>query len=177
MTTLVVLFSVANPNSYDVITAELVEEVKKYHRSDVSPAVILVGTDTEKRNNRCFLSEEYRPGITEEMGQQLASKIKAVKYIELSSWDDDDGKKKLLEETVFTSLRHNSTQKYNEKHWFKKRVKQVFLNVLCLFFIIFSYFFVSKKLVSGTELDFCFNQSDHCLQNFSRDASPEESSG
>ena len=111
MTALVVLFSVENPHSYDVITPELVEEVKKYHQSDVSPAVILVGTDTEKRKNRCSLSEQFRPPITEEMGQQLASKINAV-YMELSSWDDDDndGKKRLLEEIVFTSIRHDSNQ-------------------------------------------------------------------
>ena len=71
---------------------------------DIQLPIILVGTETDFRNDPKISSNQGNDPVTYEMGEKLARKIKAVKYMVCSSFDGTDVEK-VFEEAVWASLR------------------------------------------------------------------------
>eukprot|EP01107_Rhizomastix_libera_P000791 TRINITY_DN1149_c0_g1_i2.p1 TRINITY_DN1149_c0_g1~~TRINITY_DN1149_c0_g1_i2.p1 ORF type:complete len:194 (-),score=41.64 TRINITY_DN1149_c0_g1_i2:196-777(-) len=78
-------FSLTNSVSYENITSKWYPEVSHF-----CPGVplVLVGTKLDTRTDRAVVEKLTQQGqkvVTPEMGMQLATKIKAVKYVECSA--------------------------------------------------------------------------------------------
>ena len=100
---------------------------------DIQLPIILVGTKTDLRNDPETLSNQQNDPVTYEMGEQLACKIKAVKYLECSSSDGTDVEK-VFEEAVWALIRRfeeerkTLIQKEN-KGFFKLFFERLFLTL------------------------------------------------
>ena len=94
-----VCFSVVNPVSYENVLAKWIPEVSHF-----CPNVpqILVGTKLDLRDDpviRDKLSNQNQTPITTEQGNELARKIKAIKYMECSA-KTSQGLKAVFDEAV-----------------------------------------------------------------------------
>ena len=105
-------FSVVNPATFHVNKTRFLDKLKhqslrNHSYNSFPPIIILVGTETDLRNDpetlNNLLKQEEQP-LTYEMGEQLARDIKAVKYLECSSFDGTKIKM-VFEEVVWASLR------------------------------------------------------------------------
>ena len=100
------IFSVVNPDSCYAITSNLVENTMKRSDSFAGP-VFLIGYQADLRNDAETLetlSKQGKQPITYEMGEELARRIDAAKYMECSSGDVTEIAK-VFEEAVWDSLR------------------------------------------------------------------------
>eukprot|EP01103_Thecamoeba_quadrilineata_P014602 TRINITY_DN4396_c0_g1_i1.p1 TRINITY_DN4396_c0_g1~~TRINITY_DN4396_c0_g1_i1.p1 ORF type:complete len:187 (+),score=22.32 TRINITY_DN4396_c0_g1_i1:50-610(+) len=82
---LVICFVVVNPISYENVTSKWYPEVMHY-LSEVP--IILVGTKVDLRKDEKILEllrQSNQQPVTHSQGQELARKIKAVKYLECSA--------------------------------------------------------------------------------------------
>uniref|UniRef100_A0A6B2LKK2 Uncharacterized protein n=1 Tax=Arcella intermedia TaxID=1963864 RepID=A0A6B2LKK2_9EUKA len=103
-----VLFSVVSQSSFDEISSKWIPEISHY-----SPGTpfILVGTKTDLRENAETLSSLSKKGlhpIDTSQGQDLAHKIKAIKYFEISALKNPKGVKDLFHTAILSS----SSQKH-----------------------------------------------------------------
>ena len=89
----VVAFSVVEPKSYNSIEEKWFPELKRYCPKAI---IVLVGNKTDLRSN----SKRH---ITTDMGEQLAYRIKAAKYLECSSTEEEKVEQ-VFEEIVWASL-------------------------------------------------------------------------
>ena len=130
-------FSVVNPATFHANKTRFLDKLKlqslRNHSYDsFPPIIILVGTDTNLRNDPETLNNLLKQGeqpITYEMGEQLAREIKAVKYLEYSSFDGT-GIEKVFEEVVWASLRRFEEERktliQKEKGFFQRFFNRLF---------------------------------------------------
>ncbi|CAD5118352.1 DgyrCDS7062 [Dimorphilus gyrociliatus] len=94
-----ICFSVVSPPSFDNVTTKWCKEIR--HHCPDAP-VVLVGTKIDLREDKGTLSElssQNLQPIKREQGVKLASKIRAVKYMECSALTQR-GLKQVFEEAV-----------------------------------------------------------------------------
>ena len=99
-----VCFSVVNPTSLENVEFKWFKELQ--HNATNVP-IILVGTKVDLRREKAIVSkleEEGQSPVTEEQGKAMASKIRAVKYLECSALSQE-GLKKVFDEAIRTALR------------------------------------------------------------------------
>ena len=99
-----VCFSVVNPTSLENVEFKWFKELQ-HHATNVP--IILVGTKVDLRREKAIVSkleEEGQSPVTEEQGKAMASKIRAVKYLECSALSQE-GLKKVFDEAIRTALR------------------------------------------------------------------------
>jgi len=94
-----ICFSLVNPVSFENVSAKWYPEVMHF-----CPEVpqILVGTKLDARSDAALLEKLKSQGqkpVTNEQGQELARKIKAVKYMECSA-KTSDGLKAVFDEAI-----------------------------------------------------------------------------
>jgi len=94
-----ICFSLVNPVSFENVSAKWYPEVMHF-----CPEVpqILVGTKLDARNDVALLEKLKSQGqkpVTNEQGQELARKIKAVKYMECSA-KTSEGLKAVFDEAI-----------------------------------------------------------------------------
>ena len=114
-----VLFSVVDPVSYSSVTKHWIQAMID---NLPSAPTMLVGCEKCQRsyNPKPFqkLKTLPRRSITSEMGERLAQKINAVKYMECSNFDGlrlED----IYEEVAWTSLRYTGKQHRKTMNWFR----------------------------------------------------------
>ena len=99
-----VCFSVVNPTSLENVEFKWFKELQ-HHATNVP--IILVGTKVDLRREKAIVSkleEEGQSPVTEEQGEGMGSKIRAVKYLECSALSQE-GLKKVFDEAIRTALR------------------------------------------------------------------------
>jgi len=94
-----ICFSLVNPVSFENVSAKWYPEVMHF-----CPEVpqILVGTKLDARNDQAIVEKLRSQGqkpVSVEQGQELAKKIKAVKYMECSA-KTSDGLKSVFDEAI-----------------------------------------------------------------------------
>jgi len=94
-----ICFSLVNPVSFENVSAKWYPEVMHF-----CPEVpqILVGTKLDARGDQAFIEKLKSQGqkpVTTEQGQELARKIKAVKYMECSA-KTSEGLKAVFDEAI-----------------------------------------------------------------------------
>jgi len=94
-----ICFSLVNPVSFENVSAKWYPEVMHF-----CPEVpqILVGTKLDARSDQALLEKLKSQGqkpVTNEQGQELARKIKAVKYMECSA-KTSEGLKSVFDEAI-----------------------------------------------------------------------------
>jgi len=94
-----ICFSLVNPVSFENVSAKWYPEVMHF-----CPEVpqILVGTKLDARSDQALLEKLKSQGqkpVTTEQGQELARKVKAVKYMECSA-KTSDGLKAVFDEAI-----------------------------------------------------------------------------
>ena len=104
----VLVFSIIEPDSIDAISKSVVRRIRTFDDvPEYSIPIMLIGTQTDFRNDHetlNYLSKQGKRPITDEIGEQLAREINAVKYLECSSSDEMEIAK-AFEEVVWASLR------------------------------------------------------------------------
>ncbi|XP_065575922.1 ras-related C3 botulinum toxin substrate 1-like isoform X1 [Artemia franciscana] len=109
-----ICFSVISPSSYENVTSKWYPEIK--HHCPDAP-IILVGTKIDLRDDKdmlSYLSEQGMSPIKREQGQKLASKIRAVKYLECSALTQR-GLKQVFEEAVRAVIRPEPVKRKQRK--------------------------------------------------------------
>ncbi|XP_076324840.1 ras-related C3 botulinum toxin substrate 1-like isoform X3 [Tachypleus tridentatus] len=109
-----VCFSVVSPSSFENVTAKWYPEIK--HHCPDAP-MILVGTKIDLREDKetlQLLSEQGLSPIKREQGQKLASKVRAVKYLECSALTQR-GLKQVFDEAVRAVLRPEPQKRRQRK--------------------------------------------------------------
>nr|XP_027206155.1 ras-related protein Rac1-like [Dermatophagoides pteronyssinus] len=110
-----VCFSVVSPPSLENVAVKWVPEIR-HHCNDVP--IILVGTKIDLRDDRETLSQLAQYGqcpIRREQGQKMASKIKAIKYLECSALTQR-GLKQIFEEAVRCIVIPNEKQNFKKSN-------------------------------------------------------------
>lgn len=106
----VVLFSIADPDSLENVGGRWQEEIKKFAPN---AKIILVGNKRDLRNDVqtiASLKQRQQEPVKEEKGREMAAYLKAVKYIECSA-KDNEGIKDIFEAASSTILEsHPSTK-------------------------------------------------------------------
>ena len=105
----ILVFSVIDPDSFNAITKDLTSGIRPENNilPDYPIPIIFVGNQTDLRNDSETLnnlSEQGKEPITYEKGEQLARRIKSIKYLECSISDLTEIES-VFEETVWASLR------------------------------------------------------------------------
>eukprot|EP01122_Echinamoeba_exundans_P004876 TRINITY_DN1508_c0_g2_i1.p1 TRINITY_DN1508_c0_g2~~TRINITY_DN1508_c0_g2_i1.p1 ORF type:complete len:194 (+),score=57.60 TRINITY_DN1508_c0_g2_i1:33-614(+) len=105
-----ICFSVVNPTSYENVTAKWYPELMHF-----CPDVpfILVGTKLDLRGDSGTLEKlraSNQAPITTQKGEELAKKIRAIKYLECSA-KTEDGLKTVFDEAVKSVLFTNKRKK------------------------------------------------------------------
>ena len=129
---IVLIFSVVKPESYGEISKELILNIEKYKTLSQIPSNILVGNHIKLRNHPEILNnleEQGKQPITYEIGQQLVREIKAVKYLECSSFNGT-GIENVFENAVWASIRDVEKKRPKDKvlksSWKEKLFKRLF---------------------------------------------------
>ena len=126
---IVIMFSTIDRGNFDSIDLEYEKHDFFGKRFDIQIPIIVVGTKTDFRNDlKTLLSQENHP-VTYEMGEQLARKIKAVKYLECSSSDETDIEK-VFEEAIWALIRRFEEERktliQKEKGFLKRFFERLF---------------------------------------------------
>ena len=104
----IVSFSIVEPDSYYSIEEKWIPALKRYYPKAV---IVLVGNKTDLRRN----SKHH---ITADMGEQLAQRINAAKYMECSSADEKKVEQ-VFEETVWASLFRVDKRRKKKSRFFR----------------------------------------------------------
>ena len=134
--TIVFAFSIADLDSYNAITTTLVEEIQaelRFGSPFSPPSPILVGCHADLRNNAKFLKKLSKIGqqpLTFEMGEDLARKINAERYLECASSDVIEIKK-VFEEAVWSSIREFEKIRHTYEEYRRLTEKLCSLNDQC----------------------------------------------
>ena len=125
------MFSAIDRCNFNLLEKSLEKDMRNIFGElfDIQLPIILVGTKIDLRNDLETLSNQRNDPVTYEMGEQLAHKIKAVKYLECSSSDGTDIEK-VLEEAVWASLcrfeEERKTLIQKEKGFLKRLFERLF---------------------------------------------------
>lgn len=107
---IIICFSIASPTSFDNVKLKWHPEIK--HHCPKVP-ILLVGTKSDLRNDQQALEtlkDQNQTPVTREQGIKLAKQIKAVKYLECASINQE-GLDEVFDEAVRASLSHSNTNK------------------------------------------------------------------
>ncbi|KAM7381704.1 hypothetical protein PAMA_012510 [Pampus argenteus] len=107
---IIICFSIASPSSYEDVEHKWHPEVKHYC-PDVP--ILLVGTKSDLRDDQEVLEElrkQNQTTVTQQQGTTMARKIKAVKYLECASINQD-GLNEVFDEAVRASINHSNNTK------------------------------------------------------------------
>ena len=136
--TILFVFLVVDFDSYNAITNDLVQEIQSKHRYEYfgntyTPPVILLGYEADLRNDAAILKKLSKHGLqptTHEMGEELARKVNAVRYLEYSCSDTSEINN-VFEAAVLSSLRDfEEVRRYQiekfkpEQGFFKRLLKR-----------------------------------------------------
>ena len=124
-------FSVVNPDSFDAITNNEVENITRDSNISARP-FFLVGYQADLRNDAEILktlSTQGKQPITYEMGEELARRINAVQYLECSSCDVTEIAK-VFEEATWAILREFEERQNYLKQKKKSKSMQGYLKRL-----------------------------------------------
>uniref|UniRef100_UPI0037E7EDDA rho-related GTP-binding protein RhoG-like n=1 Tax=Semicossyphus pulcher TaxID=241346 RepID=UPI0037E7EDDA len=105
---ILICFSIASPASYDNVKRKWHPEIK-HHCPNVP--ILLVGTKSDLRDDQEVLEnlrEQNQITVTQQQGTELAKQIKAVKYVECASINQD-GLDKVFDEAVRAFLSYTTT--------------------------------------------------------------------
>uniref|UniRef100_A0A3B4ZJP6 Ras homolog family member G n=1 Tax=Stegastes partitus TaxID=144197 RepID=A0A3B4ZJP6_9TELE len=108
--TIVICFSIANPTSYENVKQKWYPEVK--HNCPDVP-LLLVGTKSDLRDNQEVLEtlkQQHQSTVTLQEGTEMANQIKAVKYLECASINQE-GLDEVFDEAVLAFLSHSRITK------------------------------------------------------------------
>ena len=108
----VLMFSVIDSHSYFSIEKKWIPELRKLKHYNSKILIVLVGNKTDLRSNA-------KQRIPTEVGEQLARRINAAKYLECSSVDGEKVER-IFEETAWTSLRYAEEKRKPKSHWLKR---------------------------------------------------------
>jgi len=109
-----ICFSVVSPSSFENVTSKWYPEIK--HHCPDAP-VLLIGTKMDLREDRetlAVLSEQGLTPMKREQGLKLASKIRAVKYLECSALTQR-GLKQVFDEAVRSVIRPEPQKRRQRK--------------------------------------------------------------
>ncbi|XP_057367524.1 ras-related C3 botulinum toxin substrate 1-like [Daphnia carinata] len=109
-----ICFSVVSPSSFENVTSKWYPEIK--HHCPDAP-VLLVGTKIDLREDRetlALLAEQGQSPMKREQGLKLASKIRAVKYLECSALTQR-GLKQVFDEAVRSVIRPEPQKRRQRK--------------------------------------------------------------
>ncbi|CAG0878884.1 unnamed protein product [Darwinula stevensoni] len=109
-----ICFSVVSPSSYDNVTSKWYPEIK--HHCPDAP-ILLIGTKIDLREEKETLNQLAEQGVSpvkREQGQKLASKIRAIKYLECSALTQR-GLKQVFDEAVRAVLRPEPARRRERK--------------------------------------------------------------
>lgn len=107
---IIICFSIASPSSYENVKQKWYPEVKHYCPK---VPVLLVGTKSDLRDDQEVLEklrEQNQTTIDQQQGATMARQIKAVKYLECASINQD-GLDEVFDEAVCASISHSTTKK------------------------------------------------------------------
>ncbi|CAG0920166.1 unnamed protein product [Notodromas monacha] len=109
-----ICFSIVSPSSFDNVTSKWCPEIK--HHCPDAP-IILIGTKMDLREDKetlAILGEQGLQPVKREQGLKLASKIRAIKYLECSALTQK-GLKQVFEEAVRAVLRPEPIRRRERK--------------------------------------------------------------
>ena len=106
------MFSVVDFNSYLSIEKKWIPELQTLKHFKPKIPVLLVGNKTDLRGNA-------KQHVSTDMGEQLARRIDAAKYLECSSVDGKEVER-VFEETAWASLRYAEERRKLKSQWFRK---------------------------------------------------------
>lgn len=107
---IIICFSIDSPTSCENVKRKWHPEVK-HHCPDVP--VLLVGTKSDLRDDQEVLEklrEQNQTAVTQQQGATMAKQIKAVKYLECASINQD-GLDEVFDEAARAFLSHSATSK------------------------------------------------------------------
>ncbi|XP_040922700.1 rho-related GTP-binding protein RhoG-like isoform X3 [Toxotes jaculatrix] len=107
---ILICFSIADPTSYENVKHKWLPEVKD-HCPNVP--ILLVGTKSDLRHDQQVLKklkEQNQTTVTQQQGTTMAKQIKAVKYLECASINQDR-LDELFDEAVRAFLTHSAPTK------------------------------------------------------------------
>jgi len=159
----VVAFSVIDPSSFTDIRRCWYSVLKR-----ICPArpIILMGCEADLRvdeNASRDLNILDKTPITKEMGEQLARRINAVKYVECPSNIDDMSLEKIFEEIVWTSLRYPIKLNKKGKKRIQRQMPEFNIGVLgCATEMIQCFLFCERLNIFGENI----NEKRYFYENF-----------
>uniref|UniRef100_A0A673CIG3 Ras homolog family member G n=1 Tax=Sphaeramia orbicularis TaxID=375764 RepID=A0A673CIG3_9TELE len=108
----IICFSISDPSSYENVKQRWEPEIKHYCPN---VPVLLIGTKSDLRDNQEVLEklrDQNQTTVTQDEGVAMAKKIKAVKYLECASINQE-GLEEVFDEAAHAYLRHqqNTTKK------------------------------------------------------------------
>lgn len=107
---IIICFSIASPSSYENVKHKWHPEVK--HLCPNVP-ILLLGTKSDLRDDQEVLEklrEQNQTTVTQQQGTTMARQIKAVKYLECASINQD-GLDEVFDEAVRASISHSTASK------------------------------------------------------------------
>ena len=110
------MFSVVDFDSYLSIEKKWIPELKKLKHYNPKIPIVLVGNKTDLRDNA-------KQRIPTEVLEQLARRINAAKYLEFSTFEDEEVEK-VFKETAWASIRYAEESRKPRSQWFRKLLGQ-----------------------------------------------------
>lgn len=107
---IIICFSIDSPTSYENVKRKWHPEIKHYCPH---VPILLVGTKSDLRDDQEVLEklrEQNQTTVTQHQGTTMAKQIKAVKYLECASINQD-GLDEVFDEAVQAFLSHSTTTK------------------------------------------------------------------
>lgn len=107
---IIICFSIDSPTSYENVKRKWHPEIK-HHCPNVP--ILLLGTKSDLRDDQEVLEKlraQNQTTVTQEQGTRMARQIKAVKYLECASINQD-GLDEVFDEAVRAFLSHSTTTK------------------------------------------------------------------
>ncbi|XP_053197379.1 ras-related protein ced-10-like [Scomber japonicus] len=110
VTVIIICFSIASPSSFENVKLKWLPEVKHYCPN---VPILLVGTKSDLRDDQEVmekLREQNLTTVDQQQGTTMARQIKAVKYLECASINQDR-LDEVFDEAVRASISHSTTTK------------------------------------------------------------------